>query len=198
MSGSVAFSISDDEAASLAAVERKVVPGRACASCTLCCKVMRIEELVKPAGAWCSHCSVGSGCGIYEARPFGCRAFYCAWMIAKGLGPEWKPDKAKFALFVRNDGARLTAHVDPGSPGAWKREPYYTNFKRWAAEGAHKNPIHLVDVMIGERLIVILPDRDIEFGVLAADEGVEMMRHADGRLDARAVKRAAEKILEPA
>ncbi len=75
----------------------------------------------------------------------------------------------------------MTAHVDPGAPNAWKREPYYTNFKRWAAEGALKNPIHLVDVMIGERLTVVLPDREVELGVLAADESIAMTRDAAGQ-----------------
>ena len=108
------------------------------------------------------------------------RAF-CEWMIAQGLGEEWKPERAKFALFVRNNGTRMTAHVDPGAPNAWKREPYYTNFKRWAAEGGSRTPIHLVDVMIGERLIVVLPDREIEFGVLRPDQSVQMERRADAR-----------------
>lgn len=27
-------------------------PGRQCGDCTLCCKVMAIEELAKPASAW--------------------------------------------------------------------------------------------------------------------------------------------------
>ena len=196
MDGNLSFSLSADDVAALSAVERKVVPGRACGSCNLCCKVMRIEDLAKPAGKWCGNCRQGSGCGIYDTRPFDCRAFYCEWMIARGLGDEWKPQRAKFVLAVRNNGTRMTAHVDPGAPNAWKREPYYTNFKRWAAEGGRKNPIHLVDVMIGERLTVVLPDREIEFGVLRSDQSIQMERHADGSLNARVVSKTRE--LEPA
>jgi hypothetical protein len=36
-----------------------------CGDCTLCCKVMAIEMLAKPAGAWCPHCTAKRGCTIY-------------------------------------------------------------------------------------------------------------------------------------
>ena len=182
------YEISASEAAEVERIERKVVPGRSCGSCSLCCKVVSIALFAKPAGQWCSHANPGKGCGIHRTRPFVCRSAFCEWMIAKGLGEEWKPERAKFAIFVRNDGNRLTAHVDPGTPNAWRREPYYTNFKRWAAEGALKRPVKLIDVMIGERLIVILPDRDVEFGVLAPDEAIAMTRYPDGRLEPAVVK----------
>jgi hypothetical protein len=42
---------------------------RSCGDCTLCCKVMAVEALGKPAGSWCSHCKPGRGCLIYETRP---------------------------------------------------------------------------------------------------------------------------------
>ena len=42
---------------------------RTCGDCTLCCKVMAIEELAKPVGTWCPHCKPGRGCRIYPDRP---------------------------------------------------------------------------------------------------------------------------------
>jgi hypothetical protein len=69
-----------------------IVPGRACGSCSLCCKLLRIEELDKPAGVWCPHCQAGlGGCKIYGVRPGPCRSFHCAWLINPELGPEWRP-----------------------------------------------------------------------------------------------------------
>ena len=98
-------------------------------------------------------------------------------MISKGLGSEWKPEQAKFALAKTNDGRRLTAHVDPGYPYAWRRSPYYQNLKAWAAQAVQKMPeMDLVDVMIGERVIVILPDRDVDVGTPAADEFVTLSK----------------------
>src|SRR4051794_3985517 len=46
-----------------------LVPGRACGSCMMCCKVPYIKEFEKPAGVWCKHAVAGKGCGIYESRP---------------------------------------------------------------------------------------------------------------------------------
>lgn len=154
---------------------KRIVPGRACGSCSLCCKTVGVEELNKPIGVWCRHCVKGKGCGIYETRPPSCRAFICQWMLSEGLGPEWKPDRAKLALLKSDGGRHLTAFVDPGFPTAWRRSPYYENLKAWAVQGA-RNPsdLHLVDVMVGPRCTVILPDRDIDIGELGADEAIRM------------------------
>jgi hypothetical protein len=163
--------------AELARVDAMIVPGRACGTCSLCCKVLSISELAKPAGQWCTHCRKGKGCGIYATRPFVCRGAYCEWMISKGLGPEWKPEQAKFALFKTNGGRRMTAHVDPGYPAAWRRSPYYENLKAWAVQAVQKTPdMDLVDVMIGEHVIVILPDRDVDLGIVAANEVVTLRK----------------------
>ena len=165
------------QTAELARIEAMIVPPRACGTCSLCCKVLSISELAKPAGQWCTHCRPGKGCGIHATRPFVCRGFYCEWMISKGLGPEWRPEQAKFALFKSNGGRRLTAAVDPGYPSAWRRSPYYENFKAWAVQAVQKTPeMDLVDVMIGEHVIVILPDREVDLGIVAADEFVRLQR----------------------
>jgi hypothetical protein len=161
--------------AELARIRGLIVPGRACGTCTLCCKVLSVPGYEHPPGEWCRFCLPGKGCGIYQTRPYTCRGHYCEWMISKGLGPEWKPDKAKFVLFGSNAGRRLTAHVDPGYPSAWRRSPYYENLRAWAAQGVQKTPeMHLIDVMIRDYTIVILPDRDVEVGVVAADELVTL------------------------
>jgi hypothetical protein len=171
--------ITADQAAAIARANALIAPGRACGTCTLCCKVMTIHELAKPAGEWCPNCRPGKGCGIYEIRPAVCRGFYCEWMVSLGLGPEWKPEKAKFALFKSNGGRRLTAHVDPGHSSAWRRFPYYENFKAWAVQAAQQTPqMHMVDVMIGDHLIVILPDREVEVGLVAMDEVVVLGKRA--------------------
>ena len=181
--------ITPAQAAELARIDTMVVPGRACGTCSMCCKVVSIAELSKPAGQWCGHCRPGRGCGIHASRPIVCRSFYCEWIVARGLGPEWKPDKAKFLLFKTNEGRRLTAHVDPGQPNAWRRSPYYENLKVWAREAAEQSPMHLIDVMIGEHATVILPDRDVEVGIVAADEHVTLERTPLGRIEVRKVKR---------
>ena len=165
------------QTAAIARTESLVVPGRACGTCSLCCKVLDIPELDKPASTWCTHCRPGKGCGIHTRQPISCRGFYCEWMISKGLGSEWKPEQAKFVLSKTNGGRRLTAHVDPGYPSAWRRSPYYENLKAWAVQAARKTPeMDLVDVMIGLHVIVVLPDREVEVGIVAADELVNLCK----------------------
>lgn len=151
------------------------VAGRSCGSCSLCCKVVAVEELAKPIGAWCQHCNRQKGCAIYETRPPSCRTFLCQWMLEPGLGPEWKPDRAKFAMLKSAGGRHLTVFADPGNPLAWRRSPYYENLKHWAAHGVRNTAdLHLLDVMIGPRCIVILPDRDVEIGDLGAGEMIHL------------------------
>lgn len=92
---------------------------RTCGGCTLCCKVMAVDELGKPARAWCPHCRIGQGCGIYETRPKSCIDFRCAWLA--GIGADnLRPDKSKVVI-AQSRETNMVVHVDPGSPDAWRR-----------------------------------------------------------------------------
>jgi hypothetical protein len=98
-------------------------------------------------------------------------------MLSEKLGPEWKPDRAKFALMMTATG-HLAACIDPGFPSAWRRPPYYRTLSRWARERA-ENPSSSwpgVDVWIGKRCIIILPDGEKDLGIVAADEEVRIDR----------------------
>jgi len=116
--------------------EPHLVPGRACGTCMMCCKVPYIKAFEKPAGVWCAHAAAGKGCAIYASRPDECRAFYCLWMQDASFGPEWKPEKAKFVTYIQQNGVNIQVAVDPSFPNAWMREPYYARIKQWAREGA--------------------------------------------------------------
>jgi len=66
--------------------DTRVVPGRECGSCTLCCKVYYIAELGKAAGKWCQHCTPGKGCMIHETTlPSQCATFNCLWRTDAAL-----------------------------------------------------------------------------------------------------------------
>ncbi len=171
------------------APESEVVPGRSCGTCTLCCKVIAVVDFDKLPGVWCKHCQQNRGCGIYETRPTDCRTFYCHWMVEKGLGPEWKPERAKFALVTTTGG--ITAFVDPGFPGAWRASPYYETLKRWAAEGARSTEgLRIVAVRIGTRAIVVLPDREVDLGAVGPDETIRLVSTPAGKIDFQKIRRA--------
>jgi hypothetical protein len=143
-----------------------IAPGRSCAGCTLCCKIMGIAALEKPPGAWCKHCEPAGGCRIYDDRPQECRTFFCGYLINGQLGEEWKPSKSRLVLEL--EGNRIGVHVDPQRPDAWKREPFYSSLKRWAA-AAVQNHGEIV-TYIGKRVHVIFPDRDVDLGIVGEDE----------------------------
>lgn len=84
---------------------------RSCGSCSMCCKVLGIPELDKPADKWCQHCDPGNdGCTIYEDRPPVCRTFECIWLQdGKNIAPVFKdsdrPDKIGIVFSAASGGA---------------------------------------------------------------------------------------------
>lgn len=148
----------------------EILPGRACDGCTLCCKVMSITELAKPQGAWCRHCAIGSGCKIYDERPHECRHFYCGYLTWPMAEDHWRPAKSKMVIVSELGGTRVGVHVDPGKPMAWRDEPYYSDLKDWARHAAMS--MMQVVVCIGRRTHVILPDRDVDLGIVEDDERI--------------------------
>src|SRR5262249_4536517 len=140
-----------------------VVPGRACGNCSLCCKLLRIDELKKPAGTWCPHCAPGrGGCKIYPNHPQECQRFYCSWLISDDLGPEWRATTCKVVVFSEGDGNRVAVHVDPGFPDAWQQEPYYSQFKEWSRTAVDE--MRQVVVYLRKKAIVILPNKEVDLG----------------------------------
>jgi len=104
-----------------------------CGECTLCCKVMAIEEFAKPVSAWCPHCKPGRGCQIYPDRPAECRSFRCLWLVNDLLDQHWKPSKSRFVLTTSEDG--IEVRCDPGFPDAWRKEPFRSEIRQWAISG---------------------------------------------------------------
>lgn len=166
-------------------------PPRGCGTCSLCCKLLGIGALDKRAGAWCSKCAPPNGCTIYDTRPTECREFSCAWLDSPTLSEEWKPARSKIVLYAIDGGARLIAHVDPGSPNVWREQPFYDQLKSWSRRGIRSGPS--VVVRIDNRLIAILPDRDVDLGRVGAGDGIfigERMTPAGPRYVAEVVRAA--------
>lgn len=110
-----------------------------CGSCTMCCKLLGVEELKKPAFQWCQHCAVGKGCRIYADRPPTCAEYECLYRTApagtKLSDPALRPDRCKVVIAGTTNPHVISAHVDPGYRDAWQKEPVYTLLKNLAEGG---------------------------------------------------------------
>ena len=49
-----------------------------CDACNLCCTLLTVNALEKPAGKRCAHLEYGR-CAIHPAKPAECGAFQCFW-----------------------------------------------------------------------------------------------------------------------
>jgi hypothetical protein len=157
---------------------------RRCGDCTLCCKVMAIEELEKPANSWCPHCKPGRGCAIYHGRPAECGNFSCLWLVNDLLDEQLKPNKSKFVLTASEDG--IEVRCDPGFPNAWRKEPYASEIRGWAISG-ESNDVTVV-VIVGQRMILVTPDREFDLGIVGPDERIVRELEGTKVVGARVVK----------
>lgn len=151
---------------------------RECGSCTLCCKVMSVPEIGKAENAWCVHCLPSGGCKIYQDRPGECRTFNCGWLMDESLGEDWYPRKSKIVLTMQ--AGHIIARVDPATPAAWRKSPYFEDLNRIMRKNLPKGM--LVYVAIADHLTLLLPDRQAELGVLRPNDDVrvETIPHPHG------------------
>jgi len=135
----------------------------------MCCKLLGVDAVDKPAGQWCGRYARGQGCAIYHQRPGACASFECLWLDSDKLGDAWRPDRAKFVMYTEREGIRLNVIVDPASPAAWRREPYYSRIK--AMSQRTDEGCELV-VCIGDRRIVVFPHEDVDLGRVNPDHKI--------------------------
>jgi len=151
---------------------------KTCGPCTLCCKVMGVAALEKPAGVMCVHCTAGKGCGIYADRPAGCRSFECVWLMDPEMPHRFRPDQTRVVLDQTSDGARLIARCDPANPMAWRRNPIYAALKAYAGREWGKGK--LVTALAGRRTWVISPREEIDLGEVDPQAPLRVIEGPDG------------------
>jgi hypothetical protein len=109
---------------------------RECGNCTMCCKLLAVEALEKPAGVMCKHAC--GKCAIYEERPTGCRTYSCLWLTDERVPEDFKPSKVKAVLNAKDGAIQVFTDraygVTPASIGCskfgdWlKRQPHQVTF----------------------------------------------------------------------
>jgi hypothetical protein len=155
--------------------ENPLVPGRTCGSCMLCCTVMHVPELNKPAAVMCSHAVAGKGCTIRDQRPQACRRFFCGWRLDPNIDSLWKPSICGFVITIELRYASMLIMVDPARPLAWRMQPYYGRLKEWSGR-AFMEDKRIVAVVAGGEATVILPDRDVPIGLVGPGDEIVLWR----------------------
>jgi hypothetical protein len=89
----------------IGSLEGRLVPGRTCGACNVCCVVLTIDddELQKPQGYRCRNTLPDKSCAIYETRPQMCRTFYCGWRLLKWVKEPLRPDLSGVLVRLQNE-----------------------------------------------------------------------------------------------
>jgi hypothetical protein len=153
---------------------------RSCGTCNLCCKIVAVDDLNKPAHQWCVHAVPRKGCAIYGSHPVVCQTWKCGWQTMPQLDASWKPERCGFILRSEVEGLLFIVDVDPAKPDAWRREPFYRTIKHWARESDPKR--RQVVVFVGRRVIGLFPNDEIDAGPVNPDEFPALAIHFRGEL----------------
>jgi hypothetical protein len=149
---------------------------RACGACSLCCTLLRVDELSKLGGTPCLHQRSEGGCEIHARRPGICRRYRCLW-LAGGLDPEDRPDRLGAVLDLASRGGLPELVVHEREPGVFDRSP---RLREIAWRYRASMPVRIVDsasVLDGDRPFrVLLPGGDEQ---RVQGERIELWR--DGR-----------------
>ena len=91
---------------------------RSCGSCSLCCTVLRVDELEKPAGFDCPQQRGEAGCAIHETRPSVCRGYHCLWLQG-GLEDDERPDRTGGIIDLESTGFGVQLSIREVRAGAF-------------------------------------------------------------------------------
>ena len=176
---------------------------KACGECAICCRLIGVAALAKPAGVWCPHATPGLGCGIHGSHPAACQAYRCGWLTMPDLPDSWRPDRCGFMLRSEARGLRLVVEVEPERPDAWRAQPFYGQIREWSALVRHSER-HVV-VAVAGALTAVFPETELALGrsepgdILAVGYAVEgLMRRPVARLtraDGEVIEVAGEAAL---
>ena len=95
---------------------------RACGACSLCCTLLRVDELAKLGGVPCVHQRAGGGCEIHARRPAICRRYRCLW-LSGALEEGDRPDRVGGVLDLASRGGLVELVVHEREPGACDASP---------------------------------------------------------------------------
>ena len=140
-------------------------PVASCGACSMCCFLMAVPDIDKPACLHCEHeLRPHGGCRIYDQpeKPEACSDFKCLWLVSQGrrlddrMPSELRPDRAKAMFHDARDEDNpnvLYVHVHPDYPGAWLNPSVKSHVDLVLGRGCS------VHVIVGMRRIVLEPGK---------------------------------------
>lgn len=146
---------------------------RSCGACSLCCTLLRVDELAKLAGTPCVHQRPEGGCEIHARRPAICRRYRCLWLQGR-LEEADRPDRLGALLDLASRGGLPELVVHEASPGAFARSARLREIARGYRASM---PVRILDsagVLDPDRPFrVLLPDGEEQ---RVAGERIEIWR----------------------
>jgi hypothetical protein len=88
---------------------------RQCGDCQLCCRLLPVRELDKPANTKCRHQTFAKGCGVYHkaGMPPSCAIWNCRWLVNNDTGRMRRPNHSHYVIDIMPDYIQLV----PGDGG---------------------------------------------------------------------------------
>lgn len=127
-----------------------------CGACNLCCKVLSVPDIEKPARMTCWWTTMHGGCQrhaekLTDPKLLACAQFKCLWLESQereGLEMPriMRPDQSHVCMGPqdRDDSSLLYVHVDPDFPDAWTNEPTFSYLMDIVVRGGH------IEVHVGD------------------------------------------------
>jgi len=87
---------------------------------------------------------------------------------------EWKPERSKIVLTLFPGNGFIYVQVDPGSPQAWRKAPYYDKLRAMARTLLEQGR-HIV-VFVNDVATLIMPEEAIALGPMKATDNFKIDR----------------------
>ncbi len=150
--------------------------GRECGACSVCCTVLRVDELAKPADRDCRHQRGEQGCAIHPSRPAVCRGYHCLWLQG-GLEEGERPDRTGGLVDLEPDGLGVRLGIREIRPGVFDASPA---LRAIAERYREQMPVRVIphgDPGDADRPFRVLQAEGLEHRVHG--EWVEVLRHGE-------------------
>jgi hypothetical protein len=113
------------------------------------------------------------------------------------MGDHWKPDRSRIVITTGWNGNSLEFRCDPGQPGAWRKEPYYSEIMQLAMNA--RSIDGAVFVVVNESSTLVAPEGEFALGKVGPDQRIVQQFQGSRLVNVRLIhKDEAENPRSPA